>query len=259
MADNNGVFIWDMDSGDYKNAGTMNGPQGIPGPQGKQGIPGPQGRGLSVLGSYDTLAALEAAHPTGEPGEAYSVGIEEKRIYCWDADSAAWADIGYIRGPQGPQGDKGAPGARGEKGDKGDIGPQGERGERGEKGAKGDIGPQGERGLQGVQGVAGPIGPQGIQGEEGPQGQPGEKGDTGEQGAKGEKGDTGSPGLNGQVVEIAAGENVTVDSADPARPVIAAEVSLQYVDAQLAAAKDYTDGRVGDIDTALDALNRVVI
>ena len=84
------------------------------GPQGKQGDP------YTILGLYPTLAALEAAHPTGEKGDAYAVGDEdENTTYNWDVDAEAWVDIGPLRGPKG---DTGATGAQGPEGDPGDDG-----------------------------------------------------------------------------------------------------------------------------------------
>lgn len=48
----------------------------------------------------------------------------------------------------------------------------------------------------------------------------GDKGDTGATGAKGDTGDTGPQGIPGVVQSIVAGTNVTVDSTDPANPVV---------------------------------------
>ena len=222
------------------------GPQGVKGdkgdtgPQGVQGIQGPKGdtgNGLTVLSRYETLEALQAAHPTGSDGDCYGVGTSEPyTVYFWDVDKAAWTSLGSIQGakgekgdtgPQGPQGATGQQGPQGEKGEKGDPGQQGPQGEKGEKG---DPGQDGERGPQGIQGpkgdpftyddfspeqLEGLRGPAGPQGAIGPQGEKGEKGDpfvysdfTSEQleglrgpqgatGLQGEKGDTGERGPKG--------------------------------------------------------------
>ena len=46
---------------------------------------------IYVKGQYDTLADLQAAHPTGEEGDAYNVG---EMLYMWDESSQAWAPAG---------------------------------------------------------------------------------------------------------------------------------------------------------------------
>ena len=118
------------------------GPQGEPGPAGPagpKGEPGADGLSFKVLGRYDTLAELEAAHPTGTEGDAYAVGTADNNvIYLWDTDKNKWASVGSLRGPQGPAG---------ERGPQGDTGPAGPAGKQG---------PAGERGPQGVTGPAGP-------------------------------------------------------------------------------------------------------
>jgi len=59
------------------------GPQGVKGdtgdtgptgPQGPIGPQGPQGDPMMIKAKYDTLAELEAAHPTGSAGDMYQVG-----------------------------------------------------------------------------------------------------------------------------------------------------------------------------------------
>lgn len=69
------------------------GPQGE---EGEQGPPGQDGSSVTILGSYDTLAELEAAHPTGSLGDAYLVAGD---LYVWNG--SAWEDVGQIQGPQG--------------------------------------------------------------------------------------------------------------------------------------------------------------
>ena len=206
----------------------IQGPQGDTGPQGIQGIQGPkgdQGDGLAVISRYETLGALQEAHPTGQRGDNYAVGtVEPYTVYFWDVDKAVWASLGPIQGakgekgdpgPQGPQGEQGPQGPQGPKGDTGDAGvqgPQGVKGDTGDTGPRGEIGPQGPKGdpftysdftseqlegLRGPQGEIGPQGPKGDMGAEGPQGPQGPEGPRGATGAKGDKGDTGDTGPTG--------------------------------------------------------------
>lgn len=69
-----------------------------------QGEKGEDGTGVTILGSYDTESALNAAHPTGEAGEAYLVAGD---LYVWSATKNKWVNVGTIQGPQGEQGDPG--------------------------------------------------------------------------------------------------------------------------------------------------------
>ena len=114
------------------------GPQGATGPQGPKGDKGEQGTGVTIKGRYDSLSALIAAHPKGNEGDAYMVGVN---LYAWSGTE--WIDCGNIQGPKGdkgdaftyndftqeqlaalkgPKGDTGAQGLKGDKGDKGDNG-----------------------------------------------------------------------------------------------------------------------------------------
>lgn len=96
------------------------GPAGEPGPAGPKGEPGADGTSFKVLGRYDTLAGLEAAHPTGTEGDAYAVGSADSNvIYLWDTDKNAWVSVGSLQGPAGE---------RGPAGETGPAGPQGEPG-----------------------------------------------------------------------------------------------------------------------------------
>jgi hypothetical protein len=69
---------------------------------GTYGERGQDGTSVTILGSYDTLAELQAAHPTGSLGDAYMVGGD---LYVWNG--SAWENVGQIQGPQGPQGIQG--------------------------------------------------------------------------------------------------------------------------------------------------------
>ena len=59
------------------------GPEGPAGPQGEQGPQGPAGKdgtSFTVKGLYDSLEALQQAHPTGSAGDAYAVGTAESNV-----------------------------------------------------------------------------------------------------------------------------------------------------------------------------------
>ena len=72
------------------------GPTGPIGPTGPQGIQGETGAGLEILDRYATLAELQAAHPTGNPGDAYMVG---DHLYIWSVSTSAWIDAGTLSSP----------------------------------------------------------------------------------------------------------------------------------------------------------------
>lgn len=76
------------------------GPRGERGVEGAPGKDGKDGTGVAILGSYGTMAELEAAHPAGSAGDGYLVGGD---LYVWGG--AAWKNVGRIQGPQGAQGD----------------------------------------------------------------------------------------------------------------------------------------------------------
>lgn len=60
---------------------------------------GSDGTSVTILGSYNTLAELQAAHPTGNLGDGYIVNGD---LYVWNG--SAWENVGTIQGPQGPAG-----------------------------------------------------------------------------------------------------------------------------------------------------------
>jgi hypothetical protein len=105
------------------------------GARGPAGAPGPAGTGVTILGSYDTVSALQTAHPTGENGQGYLVGGD---LYVWV--NSSWTNVGQVRGPQGEIGSAGATGPRGATGPTGPIGQQGPQGPKGDTGS---VGPQG--------------------------------------------------------------------------------------------------------------------
>lgn len=119
--DDSGNLAWTNKAG-LANPATVN----IKGPQGAQGEKGDPGTGITIKGKYDSLSALQAAHPKADEGDAYMAGTN---LYVWNG--SAWIDCGNIKG---------------DKGDKGDAG---------DTGAAGPQGPQGVQGLQGLQGPAG--------------------------------------------------------------------------------------------------------
>ncbi len=63
------------------------------------GATGADGKSVSILGSYATLAELQAAHPTGEPGDGYLIG---GYLYVWNDNE--WENVGLIQGPAGNPG-----------------------------------------------------------------------------------------------------------------------------------------------------------
>ena len=134
------------------------GPQGPQGLQGIQGATGATGTGVQILGSYASLAALQAAHPTGNAGDGYLIS---SNLYVWDSVSSNWLNVGTIQGPAGPTGATGSQGLQG---------IQGIQGLTGATGSQGPTGAQGSTGIQGTIGLTGPAGPTGSQGPTGPTG-----------------------------------------------------------------------------------------
>lgn len=93
---------WEYDFAAKEYVSTGVDAQGWPGPQGEQG---PQGKGITVSGIYSTLDDLQAAHPTGNAGDAYAVGSpSDNVVYIWDTERLDWSNIGTLRGPVGPAG-----------------------------------------------------------------------------------------------------------------------------------------------------------
>ncbi len=87
---------------------------------------GADGTSFTILGRYDTLSDLQAAHPTGSEGDAWAVGsATDNDIYLWDVDTAAWTNIGSLQGPPGPAGQDGADGGPGPAGADGADGANG--------------------------------------------------------------------------------------------------------------------------------------
>lgn len=59
---------------------------------------GEDGTSVNILDSYDTLADLQSAHPTGNAGDAYLI---DGHLYVWSVDNTQWKDVGNIQGPKG--------------------------------------------------------------------------------------------------------------------------------------------------------------
>ena len=79
-------------------------------------IKGSDGTSVNILGSYNTLEELKAAHPTGNVGDAYLI---QGSMYVWCVDDNDWQNVGNIQGPAGPAGpagEQGIPGATGKDG-----------------------------------------------------------------------------------------------------------------------------------------------
>ena len=110
---------------------------------------GADGTSFMVLGRYDTLDALQAAHPVGSEGDAWAVGsAEDNDIYLWNVDTQAWQNIGSLQGPPGPQGPAGRDGMDGKDGAPGAAGQDGAQGPPGADGAQGPPGPTGKTAYQ---------------------------------------------------------------------------------------------------------------
>ena len=110
---------------------------------------GADGTSFTVLGRYDTLDALQAAHPVGSEGDAWAVGsAEDNDIYLWNVDTQVWQNIGSLQGPPGPQGPAGRDGMDGKDGAPGAAGQDGAQGPPGADGAQGPPGPTGKTAYQ---------------------------------------------------------------------------------------------------------------
>jgi len=92
----------------------VQGPTGPLGPTGPTGPIGLSGPFTTIQGQFSSLAALLAAHPTGEAGEAYV--LTNGDLYVWVVSTNQWDNVGNTLGATGPTGPIGLPGP---------IGPQG--------------------------------------------------------------------------------------------------------------------------------------
>ena len=67
-------------------------------------LKGSDGTSVNILGSYNSLEELKAAHPTGNVGDSY---IVQGNMYVWCIDNNDWQDVGNIQGPAGKDGQEG--------------------------------------------------------------------------------------------------------------------------------------------------------
>lgn len=137
-----GELSWTND-GEKPNPASVNimgpeGPEGKEGPAGEQGPQGEPGKGLTILGYYESLDALQAAVQDPQAGDSYGVGTEAPYdIYTYDGVSGTWINNGKIQGPAGKDGQDGKDGAPGEPGKDGAPGEPGAPGKDGENGTDG--------------------------------------------------------------------------------------------------------------------------
>lgn len=92
-------YLWSKTTYTYAN-GQSNITYGVS-VKGEKGADGADGQGIEILGSYDTMADLIAAHPTGSAGDAYMVGTD---LVVWDTTNSQWKDVGRIQGANGADG-----------------------------------------------------------------------------------------------------------------------------------------------------------
>lgn len=69
--------------------------------RGANGVDGADGAGLNILGNYNSMADLIAAHPTGSAGDAYMVGTD---LVVWNTQTNSWQNVGRIQGANGADG-----------------------------------------------------------------------------------------------------------------------------------------------------------
>lgn len=106
-----GKYIWQR-----INYGKVNGTTTYSTPVCIQGAKGEDGTGVNILDKYPSLEALKQAHPTGNPGDCYTVN---GTLYTWSTSKNDWVDCGNIKGEKGDQGIQGIPGEQGGPGEKG--------------------------------------------------------------------------------------------------------------------------------------------
>lgn len=92
------------------------GAKGDKGDKGDTGAQGEPGTGLDILGTYDTLGALQAAVTQPKQGQMYNVGTSDPyTVYMWDTTNGGeWVSQGQLQGAKGDTGDTGPQGAPGE-------------------------------------------------------------------------------------------------------------------------------------------------
>lgn len=102
----------------WSNNGGLENPQA----QNIKGPKGDTGTGLTIMGYYSTLAALQSAVPAPNTGDAYGVGSSAPYDIYIFADGQ-WVNNGHLQGPAGADGVDGADGSQGPQGPQGAPGP----------------------------------------------------------------------------------------------------------------------------------------
>lgn len=130
-SESNVVYMWDEETSEWINIGSLRGPQGvdggyyvpavgddgfirwqgtkegmpeidaknITGPQGEPGKDGKDGKSIAILGQYATLEDLKSAHSTGHAGDMYAVGTPNNNVaYMWDETESDWLCVGNLLG-----------------------------------------------------------------------------------------------------------------------------------------------------------------
>ncbi len=90
----NGKYMWQKTVWTYANGGTSESDATC-----ITGASGADGKSVTILGSYESVEALKAAHPTGNEGDGYLVN---GYLYVWN--NSDWENVGLIQGPAGAQG-----------------------------------------------------------------------------------------------------------------------------------------------------------
>lgn len=201
------------------------GERGERGETGAQGEPGKDGTSFKVLGLYASLSALQAAHPTGNSGDAWAVGTSEANsIYLWDAEKAQWENIGSIKGQQGEKGDPGERGEQGAQGVQGEVGATGAQGEQGIQGIPGEKGTDGVSPTVTIKAVTGghKVSITDIGGTQSFDVLDGAKGEQGVQGIPGEAGAKGDPGEAATITigSVTSGTQASVENAGTANAAV---------------------------------------
>ena len=101
-------FLWNYEVITLSDNTTINTNPRIIGTHGATGERGSDGTSVTILGSYNSLAELTQAHPTGQLGDGYMVGSD---LYVWNG--TAWQNVGRIKGEDGKDGADGKDGKDG--------------------------------------------------------------------------------------------------------------------------------------------------
>lgn len=91
-----GYYIWQRTATTAADGISYSNPVCISGREGRDGT------SVTILGSYNSLAELQAAHPSGNVGDGYIVTGD---LYVWNG--TAWENVGTIQGPAGTNGANG--------------------------------------------------------------------------------------------------------------------------------------------------------